>query len=168
MILPRPILLDANALIYLDKIGIVRKVISLLSENGADPFTTNLVKQEMKVPSWKVLEGCGMKWHEVSWSQMCAAGNMHVRDYKLSMADASLAVVASEMNVVLVTADGLLSEYLVEIGGSVMNFPEFLDALATDGLLTIDEAISAFTMAKKLLHCPPCDAYLKKYRDLQK
>lgn len=65
MILPRPILLDANALIYLDKIGIVRKVISLLSENGADPFTTNLVKQEMKVPSWKVLEGCGMKWHEV-------------------------------------------------------------------------------------------------------
>lgn len=70
MILPRPILLDANALIYLDKIGIVRKVISLLSENGADPFTTNLVKQEMKVPSWKVLEGCGMKWHEV-WLDFC-------------------------------------------------------------------------------------------------
>lgn len=50
----------------------------------------------------------------------------------------------------------------------MMNFPEFLDVLATDGLLTIDEAISAFAMAKKLLYYLPCDAYLKKYRDLQK
>ena len=166
MILPPSLLIDANALIYLNNMGFVRKVISSLVKYGINPFTTNLVKQEMKVPSWKALEGWGMRWYEVSMSQLCAAGGMHACDSKLSMADASLAVVASEMNVTIVTADALLSHHLNQIGGSVMNFPEFIDALATDGFLTAKEAVFAFSQAKKLLHCPPCDAYLKKYRDL--
>lgn len=166
MILPHPLLIDANVLIYLNKMGYVRKVISSLTKRGVDPFTTNLVKQEMKVPSWKALENWGMRWHEVSMNQLCAAGAMHSQDAKLSMADASLAVVAAEMNVILVTADALLAQHLHQIGGSVMNFPEFIDALATDGFLTHKEAMSAFSQAKKLLHSTPCDAYLKKYRDL--